>query len=408
MPRSEKKPVIMLLAKPYSVDTRVRNEAETLTHAGHKVTVLSWDRWCREPREAVINNVNVISLRLLGGSELFASNKGSGSSKLSFALSAVLLQFYCVTWCLKNLNESYIVHSNNFNTLVAGVALRLIRPKVVKLVYDFQELTPSLYSEWYGSVVGATAGLMEKTLVRFADIVITVCPAFESYLARMTRHFSSSKRSSVIVLYNTVKSSDLPSGDKMYWHSRLGLSGFVFTFVGALRGVYALDEFVETARLFKNSSIPANFIIVGGGDEFAGLEQKITQYNLSDYVKLIPQLPHNEALEYLKACDVSFGVYKSPGNNARLTLPWKVFESMACSTPVIVLENTMAWNFVRENGAGFAVASWNVSEIYGKLLWAVSHPDIIAEMSSRAQDAYVRHYDWESASQQFRDAYSAL
>ena len=398
----------MLLAKPYSIDTRVRNEAETLMRAGHKVTILSWDRWGKEPKQASINNVNVVSLRLLGGSDLFASNKGSWSSKLSFALSAVLLQLYCIAWCLKSLKGMFVVHSNDFNTLMAGVALRLIRPKAVKLVYDSHELTPSVYAEWYGPVVGAVAGLMEKTLVRFADVVVTVCPAFESHLARMTRHFSTSKKSPVIVLYNTVRLSDLPSGDRMYWRSRLGLSGFVFAFVGALRGVYALDEFVEAARLFKNSSTPANFIIVGGGDEFAGLERKITQYDLGDYVKLIPQLPNKDALAYLKACDVSFGVNKSPDDNARLTLPWKVFEAMACSAPVIVLENTMAWNFVREKGVGFAVASWNASEIYDKLLWAVSHPNILAEMSTRAHDAYVRYYNWESASQQFRDAYSRL
>src|SRR5271170_5742472 len=104
MARSERKQVVMLLAKPYSVDTRVKNEAETLTGAGHKVTVLSWDRWGREPKEASVNDVDVISPRLLGG-DLFASNKGSVSSKVTYALSALLLQLYCVSWCLRHLKE---------------------------------------------------------------------------------------------------------------------------------------------------------------------------------------------------------------------------------------------------------------------------------------------------------------
>jgi glycosyltransferase involved in cell wall biosynthesis len=408
MDRSERKPVIMLLAKPYSVDTRVKNEAETLTSAGHKVTVLSWDRWGREPKEASINDVDVISPRLLGGSDLFASNKGSGSSKLIYALSAVLLQFYCVAWCLRNLKEGYVVHANDFNTLMAGVALKLIRPKGVKLVYDCHELTPTVYAEWYGPMVGAAAGLFERTLVRYADAIVTVSPSFARYFARLTGRASAPKSSPVTVLYNTVKSSDLPSGDKKYWRSRFGLSGSVFTFVGAMRGVYALDAFVEAARLFKESGIPANFIIVGGGDEFAALERKIAQYSLNGWVRLIPQLPNREALEYLKAGDVSFGVYKSPDTNARIALPWKVFEAMACGTPVMVLENTTAWNLVRENGVGFAVASSDTSEIYDKLLWAVNHPGILADMSSRAKDAYDRYYNWESASQQFRTVYSCL
>jgi len=408
MARSERKPVIMLLAKPYSVDTRVKNEAETLTSAGHKVTVLCWDRLGREQKEATVNDVDVVSPRLLGGSDLFASNKGSGSSKLIYVLSAVLLQFYCVAWCLRNLKRGYIVHSNDFNTLVAGVALKLIKRRGVKLVYDCHELTPTVYAEWYGAMVGAAAGLFERTLVRYADAVVTVSPSFASYLARMTKRTASSERISVTVLYNTVKSSDLPRGDKTYWRSRLGLSGFVFTFVGAMRGVYALDAFVEAARLFKESATRANFIIVGGGDEFAALEQKIARYDLNGWVRLIPQLPNKEALEYLKAGDVSFGVYKSPDTNARIALPWKVFEAMACGTPVMVLENTTAWNLVRENGVGFAVASSETSEIYEKLLWAVNHPVVLAEMASRANHTYARSYNWESASRQFRDAYSAL
>ena len=407
MARNERKPVVMLLAKPYSVDTRVKNEAETLTSAGHKVTVLSWDRWGRERKEASVNGVDVVSPRLMGGSDLFASNKGSGSSKLNYALSAVLLQFYCVAWCIRNLKEEYIVHANDFNTLFAGVALRLIKPSRVRLVYDCHELTPTVYAEWYGAIVGAAAGLFERTLVRYADAVVTVSPSFARYFAPLTRR-ASSRSFPVTVLYNTVKSSDLPSGDKAYWRSRFGLTGFVFTFVGAMRGVYALDEFVEAAKMFKESAIPANFIIVGGGDEFAALERKIANYNLNGRVRLIPQLPNKEALEYLKAGDVSFGVYKSPDTNARIALPWKVFEAMACGTPVMVLENTTAWNLVKENGIGFAVTSSNTSEIYEKLLWAVNHPDALADMSSKAREAYGRHYNWDSASQQFRAAYSCL
>lgn len=405
--RARGKPVVMLLAKPYSVDTRVKNEAETLTAAGHKVTVLSWDRWGREPKRATVNGVDVVSSRLLGSSDIFASNKGSVSSKLIYALSAVLLQFYCVAWCLRTLKEGYIVHCNDFNTLVAGVALRLVRPTSVKLVYDCHELTPTVYSEWYGEVVGAAAGLFEGRLVRYADAVVTVSPSFAAYFTRLTKRSYSEGRP-VTVLYNTVKSSDLPTGDKAHLRDRLGLSGSVFTFVGAMRGVYALDEFVEAARMFKESSIPASFVIVGGGDEFEALQRKIRDYGLDGSVRLVPQLPNRQALEYLKAGDVSFGVYRAPDMNARIALPWKVFEAMACGTPVMVLQNTTAWDLVRESGIGFGLATSSPSEIYEKLAWAVNHPAALSEMASRAKDAYDRHYNWESASQQFRAAYSCL
>ena len=156
------KQVVMLLAKPYSVDTRVRNEAETLVSNGYNVTVLSWDRSRREPIDANINGVRVLSIKLLGGSDLFAAKKARSLSKSSFALSAILLQFYSVLWCLNNLRDNYIIHANDFNTLPAGVVLKLAYSKRVKLVYDCHELTPSVYRDWYGIVVGGLVSALEE------------------------------------------------------------------------------------------------------------------------------------------------------------------------------------------------------------------------------------------------------
>lgn len=408
MTEERKKQVVMLLAKPYSVAVRMRSEAETLVDAGFEVTVLAWDRLGREPKVASVNNVNVISLRLLRASNLFIAGEGSKSSKLSYALSAVLLQLYSVAWCLKELNGKAIIHCN-FNTLLAGAVLKVFKPMSIKLAYDSHELTPALYAEWYGSAGGLLAGAIEKILLRHVDLIITVSPPIQSYLSSLTKDLPASKRPPIILLYNTVKSSDLPPGDKSFWRSRLGLSGFVISFVVSLRGVYALDELVEVAGQFKSAAIPANFVIVGGGGpEQERLRQTITQHQLGGYVKIIPQVPHQEALAYQKASDVSFAVNKSLEDNSRLTLPWKVFESMACGTPVIVLANTVAWDFVQQNGIGFAAASSQPSEIQDKLLWAVGHPNILTEMSSKAREAYTGLFNWEMASQRFLDAYSAL
>jgi len=171
------KQVVMLLAKPYIGDTRVKNEAESLATAGYDVTVLSWDRSGIQQKNFEAGDVNVVSVRLLGGSEF---------SKLSYALSAVLLQFYSVVWCLTNVRERYTLHCNDFNTLLAGAMLKLAAPGSVNLVYDCHELTPSVYAEWYGVVTGLVAGAVEKGLLRFVDVVFTVSPPIRNYLSHVT------------------------------------------------------------------------------------------------------------------------------------------------------------------------------------------------------------------------------
>ena len=210
------------------------------------------------------------------------------------------------------------------------------------------------------------------------------------------------------MVYNTVRLSDLPRSDRASCRQHLGLSGFVFCFVGALRGVYALDEFIESAHRFRNESIPATFIIVGGGDEAARLESKARDFGLGEYVRFIPQVPNQLALEYLKSSDVSFAVNSHLDENVVNTLPWKIFEAMACGTPVVVSENTQAWAFVNSIGFGFSVHSADSSTIYQKLRWAFDHPDLLFQMSYKAKIAYEQSYSWETTSKELTATYAAL
>jgi len=402
----EEKRVIMLLAKPYSVATRMRSQAETLAGAGYKVTVLAWDRWKREPEEADINGVHVRSVRLLGGQDLFVSSSGSKVSKFDYALSAILLQLYSFVWCLRNVRGSFTVHSN-FPVLASGVALKLARPGQVKLVYDCNELTPSVYAEWYGPAVGLLAASLERLFLRFVDVAITVSEPILNYLARVGKPLSISD-SSLILLYNSPRIADLPLGDKLSCRNYLGLTGFTVSFIGSMRGAYALEALIEAVRLFKDSSETAHFVIAGGGaDTSALLKKKISEYGLEEYVTLMPQVEHELALEYVKSSDVTFAVFKDLVDNSRLAMPWKVLESMACGTPVLVRENTEAWNFVRKEGTGFAVGSIDPSEIYERLLWAKQHPSQLAVMSTTATRAFSK-YDWEAGSKRLREIYDTL
>ena len=41
--KKTKKKILMILANPFTNDSRVYNEASSLTKAGHEVTVLAWD-----------------------------------------------------------------------------------------------------------------------------------------------------------------------------------------------------------------------------------------------------------------------------------------------------------------------------------------------------------------------------
>ena len=399
-----KKQVVMLLAKWYEANPRARNEAETLTSAGYDVTVLSWDRLGIEPREISVNGVTVRSLRLLRGTEF---------SKVSYALSAFMLQVYCLVWCLRHMNHRYVLHSHDLGTLVAGVMLRILRPKHVKLVYDCHELTPAVYAEWYGFGVGLVAGELERKLLRFADSVITVNPPIQNYLSEIT-----GKRASVI--FNTVKPESVPPEDKTWWKKKLGLNGFIVSYVGTLRQGVALDELMDAAASMSDMNVKGTkFVIVGLGPELSRIKNKAS--NLTDSVVFVPRVPHLEALGYVKASDVSYAVYRTQtdsqepneynrlvSGNSMVASPWKVFEAMACGTCVLVRKGTYTWTLVESLGFGISAGSGTGIEIADSLSWAFQNQAMIESMGNSARKHFIDEYNWDRMAKRLVELYGEL
>jgi glycosyltransferase involved in cell wall biosynthesis len=398
------KKVVMLLAKPYAIDTRVKNEAESLTRSGYEVTVLAWDRFGGQPRFEVRNGVKVRTFQLI---------RGESFSKIVYFLSALLLQIYSVGWCLKNAGERYFIHANDFNTLPAAVTLRLLQPKNVKVVYDCHEFTPCAYAEWYGVGIGLVAGALEKSLVRHVDAITTVSPPIASYLEK-------SSEIGVSVIYNTISRTSIPPNDKGWWRAKLDLKGFVVSYIGMLRQDVALEEFVEAAAQMNSKGDRISFIIVGYGPDLARIQEKSEK--LGNPVKFVPKVPHEIALGYVKASDVSYAVYKSllpPGiqdaatrrmieGNTSVAMPWKLFEAMACGTSILLREGTYAWGFARTIGFGLSAGKGDATGIVAGVQQAFENQSMMSQDGRLAIEAFKQEYNWEAMSEILVSVYDHL
>jgi glycosyltransferase involved in cell wall biosynthesis len=404
MTERKAKQVVMLLAKPYAVDTRVRNEAESLRLAGYDVTVLSWDRLGQGANDGVVSGVRIVSLRLLNGLEF---------SRFAYALSAIMLQFYCVAWCLRSIRGKYLVHANDFNTLPAGVTLRILCPSNVRLVYDCHELTPSAYAEWYGYRTGLVAGALERRLLQFADAVITVSPPIQSYLSGITRR-------PVSVIFNTIKIESVPVEGKAWWKKKLGLEGFVVSYVGTLRQDVGLDELIEAAAHLNESDAKGiRFLIVGYGPDLNRIRAKAA--NLEGLVTFVPRVSHAEALGYVRASDISYAVYRTRtsdgesdeynrlvSGNTMVASPWKIFEAMACGTCVLVRDETYTWTLVNSLGFGISAGSGTGSEIAGSLSCAFQNKAKVESMAESARKHFSDEYNWNRMAKRLVELYEEL
>lgn len=337
---NNKEVVFITLACPYFNDPRVTQEVQTLIKNNFFPYILSWDR-DRKFSDLYTSNIVVEHVRLLYASSF---------SKFAFLFSALLFQIIILLTGIKLIKqyESYILHVNDFNTLFGAFLLKIIFKDRIRLVYDSHELTPEIYKEFYGEVVGSIVGLIEKSLLKKADRIIAATYPTCNYLKKETKK-------DITTIANYPSKILIPKLSKTELRKELGLSvsSFIVVFVGSLRFDVAIQELIEAAKEYKNDSRHIEILIIGDGPLENELLNHISQNNVSNIITYMGRIERLKAIKYLKAADVSYAVYKANGGNSKIGLSWKLFESVACETPPIVLGGTVAAKFVKTKNIGY-------------------------------------------------------
>ncbi len=332
------KVVLILLANNFYMDPRVRQEVESLIKLGFSVHVFCWDR------EGKADNANIDNKLVVKNLKILASKK---FSKFKYAVAAILLQllgfFYGVKLVRKY--KKILVHANDFNTLLGAYLLKLFFPSNVRVVYDCHELTPAVYKEWYGDLIGKLAGVIERVLIRCADVVLTVSEPIASYLKTITNV-------PVYIFYNYPSRKLIPKIDKIRAREILGLpkDKLLVVYVGNLRYDVALFELIESALILKKSGLNdrINVVVVGDGQLQEEIWSFVKDNNLEDTVLLVPRVPRDKALLYLSSADISYVIYRDLGYNTKIGMPWKLFESLACGARIMVRDGTYMAEFLKD------------------------------------------------------------
>ncbi len=352
--------IFMALACPFIIDPRVKQEVNTLSKKGYFVDVLSWDREGKY-EDIKEDNFQIKYVKLLTSRQF---------SKLLYMMSAALFQVVIFIRGMNLLRKHgcIIVHANDFNTIFGVFLLKLIFPNKIKTVYDSHELTPAVYSEWYGEHLGSLIGKIECRLISYFDEIITVSPP-------IVKHLKQISGNDVSLIWNYPTNSILPKITKAQARKILGFDKetFLIAYVGTLRHDIALVNLIEAiSKLKKKNNGTSNLsklkvAIVGDGPLYVELEEQIKYLRLENLVEIVGRVDRQKSLTYLRAADLSFILFTIKGMNTTIGMPWKLFESLVSSTPVMVVDNTYAANLVRKYDAGYIVNDIDSEEISSTL-----------------------------------------
>jgi glycosyltransferase involved in cell wall biosynthesis len=384
----------MFLAKAFQTDTRVRQEAKSLTDANYVVSIIAWDRESEFEAFEKVDGATVLSLSHVNLRRF---------SAFGLALGAIIFQALLVLRALVlmgGLKDRPIIHAHDFNTLVPGWFLRRLR-LCAALVYDCHELSYAAYSELFNPVMGVVVRIIEEECLRSVDAVITVSDPIAQYLRTFNR--------SVETVYNCPSSQDIPQLTKTQARTQLGLpqDAFIVSHIGTIRYDHRLDLMLSVAAAMGNSS--CRFLVVGGGPLAAWFERRARKMGTARF-DILPKVPRNIALLYTKASDLAWVVYQDPkiSLNSRIGMPWKFFESLACGVPMIVEDGTFRAELVRKFDCGVVLESDDVRRISEVILSTANDHVRLEKMHLAAKRTADQIFNWETMCSRLIAVYSRL
>jgi len=162
--------IVMLLSNPFRPDPRVLWEAEALIGAGHRVSLIAWDRQVELPAHEI-----------KGGLEIFRIH----SARSSYAAGLKQVLRIPSFWrAAKDLGSSFkpdIVHCHDLDSLYCGVQLK--RQTGCRLVYDAHENYPALMSLQLPSFAVKLLQILENRLLHSVDHTITASRQFSAEIS---------------------------------------------------------------------------------------------------------------------------------------------------------------------------------------------------------------------------------
>jgi len=384
--------VYVLLAAPFENDTRVKQEVMTLNENNFYTYTLSWDREGKFKDKETSNNF-VKYVKLLTSLKF---------NKILFLLSAIFFQFVIFfngTRLLKKWHKM-IIHANDFNTLFGVFMLNVVFSKRIKIVYDCHELTPAVYSEWYGYFIGSIMGKIEQKMVSMFDSILTVSPPIMKHLSKI-----SGKKVNLIWNYPTKKILPNKSKEEARKLLNLSIEQFIVVYVGTLRSDIALDSLIDAIAEIRNQkSLEEKLIkvvIVGDGPLYQSLIKKTEDYNLNGMIEIIGRVNRKKSLDYIRAADLSYILFTVKGLNTKIGMPWKLFESLASETQVVVVDDTYAAGFIRKYNAGYVISNITPQKISELLLKMIKE-------NKQSEFKLVNNFLWESQEEAFLTIYNGL
>jgi len=374
--------ILMLVTNPCTNDPRVHNEARALVQAGHRVTVIAWDRYKQtEPLRS--DGIEIVQVRTW-----LPAGWGLGTVPWHvFHLFSWQWRAYRLALRLHSENSFDAIHCHDFDTLPVGVILK--RKRSLPLVYDAHELygymAMGVAPEW----VGRWLMQLEKWLLVEVDKIVTVSEATKRYFADITDK-------PITIVMNC---KQLPGID---YQPPAGNDGFTMIYIGLIDKVRALSWLIDVVK-----QLPDVRCIIGGIGRADYVLAIRNECDNSPNISFIGEVPFEQVIPLTMKADCSFLMINPGQPYGRVLLGNKQFEAMACGRPIICTKGTYSGELTEQEQAGLAV-EYTEEALRQAIIKLRDDPQLREQLGRNGLKAAVEKYNWPTQAEKLVALYAAL
>jgi len=354
------KNIFYLRSNAVNPDPRVEKEVHALLEAGHKVTIIGWNR-----------NQEVLDDKLKIDRFLVEVVRCEISSGFGLGIKGILKLFLFQIFLLRTLwqKRSFydVIHAADFDTVIPAYLMKIIYRK--KLVYDIYDY----YAEAFSvpkSIVPVIKKIDNSIISRSDAVIITN----ESRV----KQINDATPRKLVIIHNSPADTNVVNSVRQRQQ-------FTISYVGILQEHRFIKEMLQIVALNPHFNLQiAGFGKLEGlckeyGDKF----QNITFHGKVSY---------KDSLDIAGKSDVLFAIYDPKIPNHKYSSPNKLYEAMMLAKPLIVCRDT-GLDVVESEEIG-VVSEYSIDSVLGAIGFLYSNHDKCVIMGENGRRCYEEQYSW--------------
>ena len=385
----------MFLYRPFDLDSRVEREARVLVREGYEVQVLALPGEGLPERESR----DGYSIRRV------APDTGASRSLRRFATGrgpAPLRRLAFRAWALSVLRSwsrraahaaaersPALLIGHDLDGLMAGAKAK--RRLGAPLIYDAHELYPDMAAKNRPRRELRAWIRFESRLIRHADLVFAVTA---SRAEVMVERYGIERP---VVLRNVPEiHPDGPAPTELRHELGLAAETRLLLYLGGIQPVRGLEQAIRALP-----SIPrAALVMMGTGEQgyLDGLRRLAREQGVNERLFVRSPVRPHEVVAVASQADVGLVLNHRVGLNNYLSLPNKIFETIAAGVPVVASDFPDMARLIRSYEVGETCDPEDPSSIAAAVMAVIDDPERRHRLSENARAAG-RELNWERESE---------